>query len=130
MNECKPLAVGHLIPVPVLQRLHLIAEERAQPRGRTVPVDPIKPTLKAPGTKRLKLKYDKPLSSFAFNFDLRRYILACTNKYQWTRLSSEGTLSDNSNYDLSSYTTFSSLSTGTVQTSGVYAKVGWCKLKR
>jgi len=61
---------------------------------------------------------------------LRRYILACTNKYQWTRLSSVGTLSDNSNYDLSSYTTFGSLSTGTVQTTGFYAKVGWCKLKR
>jgi hypothetical protein len=37
-----------------------------------VQVDPIKPTLKAPATKRLKLKYDKPLSSFAFNFNLRR----------------------------------------------------------
>jgi len=31
------------------------------------------PVLKAPGTKRLKLKYDKLLSSFAFNFNLRRY---------------------------------------------------------
>ena len=41
--------------------------------GRAVQVDPIKPTLKAPGTKRLKLKYDKLLSSFAFNFNLRRY---------------------------------------------------------
>ena len=36
-------------------------------------VDPIKPTLKAPGTKRLKLKYEKLLSSFVFNFGLRRY---------------------------------------------------------
>jgi len=36
-------------------------------------VDPIKTTLKPPGTKRLKLKYDKPLSNFAFNFNLRRY---------------------------------------------------------
>ena len=36
-------------------------------------VDPIKPTLKAPGTKRLKLKYDGLLSSFAFKFNLRRY---------------------------------------------------------
>jgi hypothetical protein len=38
-----------------------------------VQVDPIKPTLKAPGTKRLKLKYDKPLSSFPVNINLRRY---------------------------------------------------------
>jgi len=33
----------------------------------------MKPTLKAPGTKRLKLKYDVPLSNFAFKFNLRRY---------------------------------------------------------
>jgi len=31
--------------------------------------------LKAPGTKRLKLKCDEPLSNFAFNFILRRYNL-------------------------------------------------------
>ena len=37
-------------------------------------VDPIKPTLKAPGTKRLKLTYHKLLSSFAFKFNLRRYL--------------------------------------------------------
>jgi len=30
-------------------------------------------TLKAPGIELFKLKYDKPLSIFAFNFDLRRY---------------------------------------------------------
>ena len=36
-------------------------------------LDPIKPTLKAPGTERLKLIYDELLSSFAFNFNLRRY---------------------------------------------------------
>ena len=36
-------------------------------------VDPLKPTLKAPGTKHLKLKYDKRLLSFAFKFNLRRY---------------------------------------------------------
>jgi hypothetical protein len=40
-----------------------------------VQVDPIKPKLKAPGTQRLKLKHAKPLSSFAFNFNLRRYIV-------------------------------------------------------
>ena len=53
-------------------------------------VDPTKPKLKPPGTKRLKLKCDvpkskppgvkclkpirdDPLSNFAFNFNLRRY---------------------------------------------------------
>jgi len=43
-------------------------------RGRAVQVDPIKPTLKALGTKRLKQKYVELLSNFAFNFNLRRYI--------------------------------------------------------
>jgi hypothetical protein len=38
-----------------------------------VQVDPIKPTLKAPGYKRSKLKYVELLSNFAFNFNLRRY---------------------------------------------------------
>jgi hypothetical protein len=33
----------------------------------------MKPTLKAPGAKRLKLEYDEPPSSFAFKFSLRRY---------------------------------------------------------
>ena len=35
-------------------------------------VDPLKFTLKAPGTKRLKLIYDGPFSNFAFKFILRR----------------------------------------------------------
>jgi len=38
-----------------------------------VHVDPIKTTVKAPGTKRLKLKCDEPLSNFGFKFKLRRY---------------------------------------------------------
>ena len=33
----------------------------------------MKPTLKAPGSKRLKLEHEKLLSNFAFNFNLRRY---------------------------------------------------------
>ena len=42
-------------------------------QGRAVQVDPIKPKVKAPGTKRLTLKCDEPLSSFDFKFNLRRY---------------------------------------------------------
>jgi hypothetical protein len=42
-----------------------------------VQVDPIKHTLEAPGTKLLKPKCDKLLSSLAFNFNVRRYIEAC-----------------------------------------------------
>ena len=33
----------------------------------------MKPVVKAPGTKRLKLQCDGSLSNFAFNFNLRRY---------------------------------------------------------
>ena len=33
------------------------------------------PVLKASGTKRLKLKRDEPLSNFAFNSNLRGYIV-------------------------------------------------------
>ena len=36
------------------------------PQGRAVQVDPITPTLSAPGTKRSKLRYDESVSSFAF----------------------------------------------------------------
>ena len=36
-------------------------------------VDPIKPMLKAPGTKRLNLKHNELLSNAGFNFNLRRY---------------------------------------------------------
>ena len=43
--------------------------------GEEVQVDPIKPTLKAPVTKRLKLNCDEPLSNFAFKIILRRYNL-------------------------------------------------------
>ena len=41
-------------------------------------VDPITPTLKALRTKRLNLNYYQPLSSFAFNLNLRRYFEAIT----------------------------------------------------
>jgi hypothetical protein len=38
-----------------------------------VQVDPIKPKLEPPGTKRLKPKCDIPVSTSAFKFNLRRY---------------------------------------------------------
>jgi len=65
VDECKPLAPGAGVP-----GAHL--PPRAG-RGRAVQVDPIKPKLKPPGTKRLKLTYGEPLSDFAFKFNLRRY---------------------------------------------------------
>jgi len=38
-----------------------------------VQVEPTKPTLKPPVSKRLKLLFGEPLSSVAFNFNMRRY---------------------------------------------------------
>jgi len=49
------------------------ATRRRGRRGRAVQVDPIKPTLTAPGTMRLKLKCGQLLSCFYFSFNLRRY---------------------------------------------------------
>ena len=46
--------------------------------GRAVLVESMKPVLKVTGTRRLKLKYDKLLSSSAFNFNSRRYSAAST----------------------------------------------------
>jgi len=42
-----------------------------------VQVDPIKPTLKAPGAKRLKVKDDEVLFKFAFKIILRRCSWGC-----------------------------------------------------
>jgi hypothetical protein len=54
VDECKPLilgvaVVGYIVEWPV-EYQHLLAERR----GRAVQVDPIKPKLKPPGTKRFE----------------------------------------------------------------------------
>ena len=48
-------------------------------------VDPIKPTLKAPGLKLLILEYGKPLSNFGFKFNLRRHSTAAAAALQVQR---------------------------------------------
>jgi hypothetical protein len=50
-----------------------------------VQVDPIKPTLKPPGTKRLKLEFDVLLSNFAFKLNLRRYTKVQQLARVWAR---------------------------------------------
>ena len=64
-NECKPLVGGRARGPRLAAR---------QP-SKAVQAAPIKPKLKVPGTKRLNPKGDGFLSSFAFNFNFRRYIL-------------------------------------------------------
>jgi hypothetical protein len=49
-------------------------KSRARPlQGEEVQVEPMKPVLKAPAPYRLKLTHDELLSSFACNFNLRRF---------------------------------------------------------
>ena len=68
MDECKPRGAGgncfHGVDC-----------------GRAVQVDPMKPKLKPPGTKRLKLNCDVLLSTSAFKFNLRRYIVVDGKTY-------------------------------------------------
>ena len=75
MDKCKPLVEGGVCHHSRRHQPATQAEHR-----RAVQIDPIKPTLKAPGTKRLKLNYDEPLSNFAFKFNLRRHNTAM----QWS----------------------------------------------
>jgi len=85
VNELQPLPQGQAGLRGVLQERHAVpgvhlaghaAHGDAARPGRTVQVDPIKPTLKAPGTKRLTLRCDTLLSTSAYKFNLRRYKLA------------------------------------------------------
>ena len=65
ISTCAATAWQHRAEMPV------ILTETSP--GEAVQVGPMKPKLKPPGTKRLKLKYGKLLSKFAFNFNLRRF---------------------------------------------------------
>jgi len=58
------------------QQPYVASARQASGNGEVVQVDHMKPKLKPPGTKRLKLKSEEPLSTVAFKFNLRRYIMA------------------------------------------------------
>ena len=53
---------------------------RGAPHGKAVQIDPIKPKLKLPRTKRLKAKCDDPLLTFAFKLKLRRCMMVDLEK--------------------------------------------------
>ena len=55
--------------------LHGHAAGRAGADGQAVQVDPMKPTLNPPGTKRLKLMRDMLLSTSAFKSNLHHYMM-------------------------------------------------------
>jgi glycogen synthase len=48
-------------------------------------LDPIKPKLKSPGTKRLNPKIDILLSTSAFKSNLRRYIKGFIGRLDWQK---------------------------------------------
>ena len=75
-------------------------------------VDPIEPTLIAPGTEHLKLEHDKLLPKIAFNFNLRRY-----NEIELAaRREMEG--SNRGGRNMGQFDTMTTMT----------AKVGWCSL--
>ena len=78
MDECKPLVHGHSMGHGGGGGAGFGARH-ARPRccapGRAVHLDPMKPTLTAPGSRRSNLEHENLLSNFAFNFNLRRYSL-------------------------------------------------------
>ena len=71
-----------------IQGFHMIFDAFPEnvERGEAVQVEPIKSNMKAPGAQRLKLKYDNPISSFAFNFNLRRYSVGCLRRQKYTTM--------------------------------------------
>ena len=71
MNECKPLPGGGRRAARPAGGRGAVRARAYQ--GRAVQVDPIKPKLKAPGTKRLKLNCGMLLSTCGFKFSLRCY---------------------------------------------------------
>jgi len=93
VSECKPLirgshagtsAAGAYSPLSgaaalfglallILFAGQLVETTGGAALGRAVQGHPFKPTLKAPETKRLKLRYGEPFSKYTFKFKLRRY---------------------------------------------------------
>ena len=79
VDECKPLTCGICFCDVAGRDMRQTAPGACKHwfcrdcLGRAVQVDHVKPKLKLPGAKRLKLKCHKPLSNFAFNFNLRHY---------------------------------------------------------
>jgi len=93
VDECKPLGDG--ARAGVTDRRGGGARDHDH-TGRAVQVDPMKPTVKAPGSERLKPKCDDILSDFAFKFNLRRYRLADALRDLEDRMEEDG---DDEEYD-------------------------------
>jgi hypothetical protein len=90
--------------------------------GRAVQVNTIKPTFKPPGTKRLKLQRDNPLSNFAFNFNLRLYSSAAASTSARSKAGTGSSLSvDRARSPLFEMLSYDVASTAPVQ----YAFVTW-----
>ena len=69
-------AAGHVLVL-------LQDDDVPPPHGGAVQVDPMRPTLKPPGAKRLILEYDELLANFAFKFNLHRYSMGAGSATAW-----------------------------------------------
>jgi hypothetical protein len=76
---------------------------RAPLHGRAVQLDPIKPALKAPGIKRLKLICNDPLSNFAFKFNLRHYTMALAIQSKMSEVLGRGSHSSTFRLNVSAF---------------------------
>ena len=78
---CRLDPIEPTLKAPVTLRFKAVQVDPMKPtlnapvpkRSKALQVDPSKLTLKVPGSKRLSLKYDELLSSFAFSFKWRQY---------------------------------------------------------
>ena len=78
---CQALPQGTHRDVPRGARGGDLQERTVQARqGRAVQVDSFKPVLKAPTVQRMKLYFDKLLSTVAFKSNLRRYCKVGTDE--------------------------------------------------
>jgi hypothetical protein len=77
MNRLQTLLSNSTCAAKLRQRRDLdgqVVEAGRVHVGKAVQAEPMKPTLKAPGSKRLKLKSDEPRSNVDFNCNVRRYM--------------------------------------------------------
>ena len=98
--------------------------------GRAVQVDPLKPMLKPPGTKRLKLNYDILLSTSAFKFNLRCYTMATEAAKREAAAAAEAAtwelaaVTDAAAWELAA----AKEAAGRAEAAAEAAVVGWCRL--
>jgi len=87
--------------------------------------------LKAPGTKRSKLKYDELLSNHAFNFDLRRYNTAVVVALLAAKAEMDSTDNDGDTpLHIAAENGHEQVVQALLEKGAAVNMVGWCRLSR